>query len=68
MATNRLTYVDTAKLIAIFLVILGHTKLISSPLFTYLYSFHVPLFFMLFGFVLYNVENQSFVMVWGGVK
>lgn len=47
---NRITWIDTCKGIGIFLVILGHTMLIGKPRLQ-IYSFHMPLFFFLSGFL-----------------
>lgn len=48
---ERLTFIDTAKLLGIFLVILCHSALGHHPLNQFIFSFHMPLFFILFGFV-----------------
>lgn len=45
----RISYIDTSKAIAIYLVILGHVVDVGTPLKTGLYTFHMPLFFMLTG-------------------
>lgn len=48
---DRLQYVDVAKAVAIFLVVLGHPRPVESygSLEQFLYAFHMPLFFMLSG-------------------
>lgn len=53
--SNRIEWIDTAKGIGILLVILGHLPglgLIESII----YSFHVPLFFFLSGYVFKNTD------------
>lgn len=45
----RVSYIDIAKAIGIYFVILGHVVSVGTPLKTILYSFHMPLFFMLTG-------------------
>ena len=46
----RLDYIDIAKGIGMILVYIGHCKIQgSSPLFQWIYSFHMPLFFYLSG-------------------
>ena len=45
---KRIAWIDNAKAIAIFFIVLGH-QLPSGELCGYLYSFHVPLFFFLSG-------------------
>ena len=49
MATNRLEWVETLKCFGIVVVILGH---ISSPLSSFIYSWHMPFFFIIAGFFL----------------
>lgn len=48
--TSRLSYIDIAKGIGIFLVIWGHI-ILSGPGYNFIYAFHMPLFFFLSGFV-----------------
>lgn len=45
---SRVAWIDNAKAIAIFFIVLGH-QLPSGALCGYLYSFHVPFFFFLSG-------------------
>ena len=49
---NRILHIDVAKGIGILLVVLGHNWIVlreRGELFTLIYSFHVPLFFLLSG-------------------
>lgn len=55
---NRFEYIDVAKTVGILLVILGHTKLIPENLYVIIYSFHMPLFFIISG-VLFNAEKYD---------
>ena len=48
--------VDWTKIIGIFLVTLGHGNLVSVELNTFIYSFHMPLFFILSG-ILFKYRN-----------
>lgn len=51
---NRLQWIDISKGVAIILVVLGHTGLKSGSalyLNTFIYSFHLPLFFILSGYL-----------------
>ena len=50
--SKRIPFVDIAKAIAIFLVLMGHTVDSDTMSKTVIYSFHMPLFFMLSGFVM----------------
>jgi acyltransferase len=54
---NRIAWIDYAKFLGIFLVALGHTKLPVS-LINFIYSFHMPLFFFISGF-LFNPEKYA---------
>lgn len=45
---KRVDWLDTAKALAIFFVVIGHS-LIPNDLRTYIYSFHMPFFFFLSG-------------------
>lgn len=51
MSSRRIDYLDSCKAIGILLVILGHTYNIPDWLYSFIYSFHMPLFFMLSGMV-----------------
>lgn len=53
----RLTYIDTAKFIAIFFIMIGHSNL-ETTLSRFLFSFHVPLFFVLYGLVYERKTNM----------
>ncbi len=58
-AKQRIHYIDIAKGIAIILVIIGHTsKFAPTNLVWWLYTFHMPLFFILSGMV-FNVEKYK---------
>lgn len=49
MQSSRIENIDITKGIGIFLVILGHFAEFKSPLYHYIYLFHMPLFFFLSG-------------------
>lgn len=46
--TGRIEWVDIAKVLGIFLVVLGHHK-INSNVILWIFSFHMPLFFFISG-------------------
>ncbi|MBU0731004.1 MAG: acyltransferase family protein, partial [Proteobacteria bacterium] len=48
----RIYWIDTAKALGIIFVLFGHTKGIDPSIKKYLYSFHLPLFFFLSGYLL----------------
>lgn len=54
---KRLEWIDTAKGIGILLIVLGHVD-IPGVFKDFIYSFHVPLFFLISGY-LYNHEYYS---------
>jgi len=47
---NRLIWIDYAKFIGIYLVIIGHTPL-NSSIINFIYTFHMPLFFLISGYL-----------------
>ncbi len=49
---NHIAWIDNAKLITILLVVLGHLFLKNYHITTFIYSFHMSLFFFLSGFVM----------------
>lgn len=54
---NRIEWIDIAKGIGIFLMVIGHTG-IPQYLSNWIYSFHMPMFFVLSG-ILYNHEKYK---------
>lgn len=58
---NRITYIDLIKGFAIFLVVWGHIDTIQ-PIKSVIYSFHMPLFFILSGFFM-NFQKGARVNV-----
>lgn len=55
---NRLNYLDVCKAIGIILVVLGHTYGLPEVLYNIIYSFHMPLFFIVSGY-LYNETKYN---------
>lgn len=51
---QKIQWIDTAKLLGIYLVILGHIKLSNQYATNIIYSFHVPLFFFLSGLTFHD--------------
>ncbi|MBN8253923.1 acyltransferase family protein [Priestia flexa] len=58
---NRINWIDTAKGIGILLVVLGHTS-IPSNLESWIYSFHMPLFFFLSGFLFKESKYPTMII------
>lgn len=61
---QRIDYIDNTKAVAIFLVIVGHCYWISSIpyLNKVIYSFHMPLFFILSGFFVKSLSFKEAVV------
>ncbi len=49
MENKRIDFIDVAKGIGIILVVLGHLNSAEQPIRNFIYSFHMPLFFLLSG-------------------
>ena len=65
---RRVYFVDVARGIGILLVVLGHTKL-PEVVSSFIYSFHVPFFFFLSGFVLQGrIEEAWPAFIWKRVR
>lgn len=58
--TKRLNWIDVLKGIGIILVVLGHNLDKSMLLFKIIYSFHMPLFFLISGFLF----NGCYIVNW----
>ncbi|MDO4730230.1 MAG: acyltransferase family protein [Candidatus Saccharibacteria bacterium] len=55
----RLAWVDCAKGVAIICVIIGHTAFDTSDTFSFITSFHMPLFFLLSGFTMHPTTDKK---------
>lgn len=59
MTKEKLNWIDNLKAIGILAVILGH---IASPFSSFIYSWHMPLFFILAGFFInYKLSTKEFI-------
>ncbi|WP_306538232.1 acyltransferase family protein [Megasphaera sp.] len=56
---RRIDWIDLAKGIAILLVIIGHTVMFGSMARNLIFSFHMPLFFVLSGYTYKFAENKQ---------
>lgn len=54
---QRMTYIDAARGLAIIAVVLGHLPPVPPELVRYIYSFHVPLFFITSGILLSRKDS-----------
>jgi fucose 4-O-acetylase-like acetyltransferase len=60
MTKEKLNWIDNLKAIGIFAVILGH---IASPFGSFIYSWHMPLFFMVAGFFIkFDLSIKEFII------
>ena len=57
---NRIVYIDIIKGIAIILVIMGHVLSDPSLLRNAIYTFHMPLFFIISGYFLKFKSENAF--------
>lgn len=55
----RLHYVDYTKGLAIILMLFGHTMAKVNNVYTWIYSFHMPVFFIICGFLMFKKECQT---------
>ena len=54
---HRLVWVDAAKAVAIIAMILGHEVAEGTSLHTWIFSFHMPIFFILSGYTSHLVTS-----------
>ena len=58
----RIEWIDVCKGLGIFLVVIGHTSIaqISQTVYNWIYSFHMPMFYMLSGMMLNDSKYSDF--------
>ncbi|MCF2657191.1 acyltransferase family protein [Lacrimispora saccharolytica] len=54
---SRINWIDTAKGIGIVLVVIGHTRFFPKAIIDMIFTFHMPLFFFLSGYVFREKSN-----------
>ncbi|MBQ3473894.1 acyltransferase family protein [Candidatus Saccharibacteria bacterium] len=63
-SSKRLHYVDIARGVAMFIIVLSHTIPATTPesyaIYRFLFFINVPIFFVLSGFLFHVKENESF--------
>lgn len=62
LINNRIDMIDIAKGIGIILVVLGHCLPSDSYLRNIIYSFHMPLFFILSGLITKNISKENNIL------
>lgn len=60
MPKKRLDYLDMAKGVGIFLVVLGHIEYLRESAMRFIFSFHMPLFFMIGGILTFEKMDTNF--------
>lgn len=56
---RRYRFPDIVKGIGILLVVLGHATFVPDSVLSYIYSFHMPLFFIISGMLIYITDSKS---------
>lgn len=62
MPKKRQDYLDMAKGIGIYFVVLGHIEYLEKDTLRWIYSFHMPLFFIIGGILAYIKRNQELTL------
>ena len=61
MVQKRIEWIDVAKGLGIILVIIGHCAMLGGTLHNWIFSFHMPLFFILSGMFVYKEKIIVYV-------
>ncbi len=56
--SGRIGYLDMAKGIGMLLVVIGHAEYVSAPIRQYIVSFHMPLFFLISGMLIWYKDEE----------
>lgn len=59
MGKKRISYLDMVKGIGIILVVFGHSTCAPAEVLTWIVSFHMPLFFIVSGMLIYHVREED---------
>ena len=54
--SHRLVFIDMARCMALFLTVFAHLYSVNSDVRLYIYAFHMPLFFLLSGYLHKNTS------------
>jgi fucose 4-O-acetylase-like acetyltransferase len=66
---TRIPWVDVLKALGIFAIYLGHFGKFSGSLYSFVFSYHVPLFFFISGFFVKIKKNETYLQfVWNKFK
>lgn len=67
MKSNRIVWIDYLKVIAIYWVVLGHQPITNHNVHDWIFSFHVPLFFFISGYLMKDYKFD-WPFVWKNLK
>lgn len=70
MGKERIEYIDIAKGTGIILMVLGHIPAFSNNYkfaYKFIYAFHMPLFFIISGYLFAYKYKQNQIVVRGGI-
>ena len=59
--SNRILWLDYAKIAGIYLVIIGHGNLLAPEWKQYIFAFHMPLFFIISGMFFHVKRRETFI-------
>lgn len=57
--SKRIVYLDIAKGIGMLLVVIGHVEYVSTPIRQYITTFHMPLFFLIAGLLIWEKADEE---------
>lgn len=60
--SNRIVFLDLARVIALLLVVFGHLYPSGSDVNLYIYAFHMPFFFLVSGYLHRNAETVPLIL------
>ena len=65
---NRLYWIDSLKFFGIYLVVLGHCTFLTEKLDMFIYLFHMPLFYLISGFLSHKDKRDFSEILRSSVK
>ena len=65
--SQRFDYIDWMKAIGIWLIVLGHVPITNEDVVGWIFSFHVPLFFFISGYLFKDVNNDK-LFLWNNFR
>lgn len=62
--SGRIRYIDYTKGFAILLMVFGHVEVCNEYIYNWIYSFHMPIFFLISGILMYVRESNNGRIKW----